>query len=123
HAGDLVYRSGGLGTQRRMIYWLESAGEPRPFHLVPDFYYSPCFSPDGKRLAFAIASSQGNMDIWVQDLDRDTPSRLRFLKGTNNLPRWMPDGKNIIFNSGGDSPGIYAIRADGSGKPWRLSGK
>jgi hypothetical protein len=56
------------------------------------------FSPDGKRLAFYIGNGQGG-DIWVKDLDRDTPSRLSFLPGTNRWPVWTPDGKNIVFQS------------------------
>ena len=65
------------------------------------------FSPDGKRLAFSIGTAQG-YDIWVKDLDRDTPSRLSFLPGLNDWPVWTPDGKNIVFRSSNPAaPGMY----------------
>src|SRR5262249_47909810 len=84
-------------------------------------YYTPRFSPDGKRLAFSLALGQTS-DIWVKELDRDTPSRLTLLKGTNTWPIWTPDGKNIVFRS--DDPastGLHWAHADGSGAVLRLS--
>ena len=78
-------------------------------------------SPDGKRLAFSISSGKG-ADIWVKDLDRDTPSRLSFLPGVNDIPVWTPDGKNIVFRSQNPAaPGLYGIRSDGSGEAQRLT--
>ena len=68
-----------------------------------------------------MAGSQG-FDIWVKDLDRDTPSRLSFLRNTNNWPVWTPDGKGIIFKSiDTGSPGLYWVRADGAGEAVRLT--
>ena len=85
----------------------------------------PRFSPDGKRFAFSSGSvgSGDASDIWVKDLDRDTPSRLTFLPGSNGNPVWTPDGKNIVFRSGlsGASMGMYWIRSDGAGEAQRLT--
>jgi serine/threonine-protein kinase len=90
-------------------------------HAPPGVYSTPRFSPDGKRLAFAAASGIG-VDIWVKDLDRDTPSRLSFLGGMNRFPVWTPDGKNIVFQSmNSPAPGLYWIRSDGSGESQRLT--
>ncbi len=58
----------------------------------------------------------------MKDLDRDTPSRLSFLDGTNNWPVWTPDGKHIIFRSTATGKaGLYWVRADGGGEALRLS--
>jgi serine/threonine-protein kinase len=68
-----------------------------------------------------VASGQ-TVDIWVKDLDRDTPSRLSFIAGINRLPVWTPDGQNIVFRSENSSaPGLYWIRSDGSGEARRLT--
>jgi WD40 repeat protein len=117
--GTFVYLAGkGQGLP---ISWLDSAGKTQPLHAPPGVYYSLRFSPDGKRLAFAMASATG-VDIWVKDLDRDTPSRLSFLAGMNRLPVWTPDGKNIVFRSeNSPAPGLYWIRSDGSGEAQRLT--
>ena len=117
--GTFVYLAGG--GQGLPISWLDSAGKTQPLHAPTGVYYSLRFSPDGKRLAFAVASGTG-VDIWVKDLDRDTPSRLSFLAGMNRLPVWSPDGKNIVFRSeNSPSPGLYGIRSDGSGDAQRLT--
>ncbi len=56
------------------------------------------------------------------DLDRDTPSRLTFLTGSNSLPVWTPDGKNIVFQSSvSGNLGLYWVHSDGSGEPRRLT--
>jgi serine/threonine-protein kinase len=61
-------------------------------------------------------------DIWVLDLTRGTPSRLTTLPAANHNIVWTPDSKNLVFESyGGPAPGIYWIRADGSGEPQRLT--
>ena len=77
--------------------------------------------PTASGWRFPIGSGQGD-DIWVKDLDRDTPSRLSFLAGLNRWPVWTPDGKNIVFQSTNPAaPGLYWIRSDGSGEAQRLT--
>jgi Tol biopolymer transport system component len=67
-------------------------------------------------------SARGRQDIWVQDLDRGTTTRLTALLGVNDSPAWTADGWNLIFRSSGQpNPGIYGVRADGSGQAQRLS--
>src|SRR5579859_1263083 len=44
------------------------------------------------------------------------------MPGLNDTPLWTPDGQHIVFNSRNQpSPGLYWIRADGSGEAQRLS--
>ena len=118
--GTFVYLSGkGQGTWS--IFWVDRSGKTQPLHAPPGVYHTPRFSPDGKRLAFSVADGAGE-DIWVKDLDRDTPSRLSFLPGENRWPVWTPDGKNIVFQSFNPSAsGLYWIRSDGSGEAQRLT--
>lgn len=103
------------------IFWLDSAGRALPLQVAPgSSYEGPRFSPDGKRLAFSM-TSRGHQDIWVQDLDRGAASRLTALPGANDTPVWTADGWNLIFRSlDQPNPGIYGVRADGSGQAQRL---
>ncbi len=104
-----------------LISWLDSSGKTQSLHSPLGGYFTPRLSPDGKRLAFSIVSGRGE-DIWVKDLERDTPSKLSFLAGQNRWPVWTPDGKNIVFQSTNPSaPGLYSIRSDGSGEAQRLT--
>ena len=96
--GAFVYLSGKGQQAGWSISWVDSTGKTEPLHAPMGQYLTPRFSPDGKRLAFSLANGKGD-DIWVKDLDRDTPSRLSFLGGTNRWPVWTPDGKNIVFQS------------------------
>jgi Tol biopolymer transport system component len=123
-SGTFVYLSGKASQNGWPISWVDRAGgvlsEAQPLHAT-GVYFTPRFSPDGKRLAFAIGNLQGD-DIWVKDLDRDTPSKLTFLAGQNRWPVWSPDGKNIVFASSNPAaPGLYWIRSDGSGEAQRLT--
>ncbi len=119
-SGTFVYLS-GTGDADGSISWVDRAGKSEPLHALPARYFTPRFSPDGKRLAFSIATAPGE-DIWVKDLNRDTPSRLSFLPGINRWPVWTPDGKNIVFRSTSPSaPGLYWVHSDGSGEAQRLT--
>jgi serine/threonine-protein kinase len=110
------------GQSPLSIFWLNSAGEVQPLHLTPGSYGFPHFSPDGKRLAYQLQTGPLRGDIWVQDLERDTPSRITSLPGENRRPAWTSDGKGIVFQQlGSAAPGMYWIRADGSGEPVRLT--
>jgi serine/threonine-protein kinase len=119
--GTFVYLARKPSQAGWPIAWVDSAGKAaQPLHAPPGLYYGPRFSPNGKRLAFSITSEKGQ-DIWVKDLDRDTPSRLSFLPSVNFMPVWTPDGKSIVFRSiNPAAPGLYAIRSDGSGEAKRL---
>jgi serine/threonine protein kinase len=120
-SGVFVYLSGKGQQTGWWISWVDSSGKIEPLHPPLGVYNTPRFSPDGKRLAVSIARAQGE-DIWVKDLDRDTPSRLSFLAGTNRWPVWTPDGKDIVFQSSNPAaPGLYWIRSDGSGEAQRLT--
>jgi len=110
----------GKGQEAFPISWLDSAGKTEPLHASIGRYFTPRFSPDGRRLAFAIGGQAE--DIWVKDLDRGILSRLSSLPGLNRWPVWTPDGKSIVFQSGNPaSPGLYWIRSDGSGEAQRLT--
>ena len=81
-------------------------------------YFTPRFSPDGKRLALGMENPRG-MDLMVYSMERDNLTRLTFSGPVNFLPVWSPDNAHIAFSSN-QSGGNFTIswtRADGSGGP------
>ena len=76
-------------------------------------------SPDGKRLALVALDK-----LWLMDLPNGKPRRITTSTGTGEFaPDWSPDGRYIAYvtwaeQSGGD---VYRVRADGQGKPERLT--
>lgn len=81
----------------------------------------PQLSPDGKLVAFVrtttdLASGKRNADIWIVPADGSaTPRLLIGGDGSENTPRWDPDGSHLAFLStrAGD-PQIFIANTDGS---------
>ncbi len=110
--GTLIYLAGKLAAQTWEISWLDGSGNMRPLINTPASYTTPRLSPDGRKLAF---TRDGN--IYIHDLERDTTSQLTFI-GTAESAIWSPDGKHILFRSGGDQ--LLWVRSDGGGDPVAL---
>jgi len=76
---------------------------------------SPCWSPDGQRIAFT-STRHGNQELYVAGQDGKDPVRLTSHPAIDAHPSWSPDGKQIAFatNTWGDLE-IALIRPDGTG--------
>ncbi|MGI8743243.1 MAG: winged helix-turn-helix domain-containing protein [Bryobacteraceae bacterium] len=121
--GILLYAS--AATRIAPIAWLDNTGKSQRV-VSPSLNLSrqaetPRLSPDGNRLALAVAG-----DLFVHDLPRGTATRLTFDAALNRHPVWTPDGQHIVYSSdvpAGDGEfGIWWIRADGSSQPEKLFG-
>jgi len=74
---------------------------------------SAAFSPDGKRLAYAISRS-GNTDIWVANTDGSGARKVTSSSGLDTAPFWSPTGQEIAFTSDrGGTPQIYVMDSEG----------
>ena len=78
--------------------------------------FSPSWSPDGKRIAFA-SDRKGdflNYEIYVMDADGGNLQRLTENRHDDWFPSWSPDGERIAFMSERDgNDEIYVMDADG----------
>jgi TolB protein len=81
--------------------------------------YSPNWSPDGRKLAFA-STMDGNMEIYTAEVEASPTrigriKRLTFNQGIDTAPSWSPNGREIVFTSDrGGTPQIYICDAEGS---------
>lgn len=77
----------------------------------------PRVSPNGKRIAFSALTR-----LYVSNIDGSSPRRVVEGEGAEYQPAWSPDGTWLAYVTWFNEEGaIWKVRADGSGKPERLT--
>ena len=123
HAADgtLIYQLGGtqMGDLRTLV-WVDRDGNEEPLMAEPHPYASVRLAPDGRRVAIQI--SEANIDIWIYDLERDTPTRVTFDPLPDLMPIWTPDGERLVWATPrGGFPNMHSKAADGTGQIERVT--
>ena len=103
-------------SQRAQILRLDRRGVARVEMAGGVDYWSPRFSPDGRRIAFVTRYLGG--DLWVAERGRSARQRLA-IGGQALGPEWSRDGHRLVFGmiytTSMATWDIYAANADGSG--------
>jgi len=76
-------------------------------------------SADSRR-AVISRDAPGGADLWLLELQRGVFSRFTFHPGSNGYPVWSPDGRTILFDSGG-SVNLFRKESSGAGNEQRLT--
>lgn len=114
--GKIAFASSGGSTNQ--LYVMEPDGSNRVslFAVVPGVIGGYSWSPDGTRLAVAIAPvGEPSSDIYV--LDGTTYERTPLVEHQNDdmSPAWSPDGEWIAFVSNrANDYRVYRVRSDGT---------
>jgi eukaryotic-like serine/threonine-protein kinase len=95
--------------------WVDRSGRRIATVGAPGRFRSFDLSPDGKRLAYEDTAKG---DIWILDLDRQTPSRFTSDPEVEACPVWFPDGSKIAYRRG--SAGVFVKDANGTTPERRL---
>ena len=67
-------------------------------------------SPDAKLVAAPDVDTSGNIDLWLNDVERNSRTRLTFHPGIDSFPAWSPDGRQLAFTSQTGGPtGIHRM--------------
>ncbi len=118
-SGTLAYLPGGLyAALKRALTLVDRNGAATPLPISPATIYGATISPDGKRIAWAQASSLQKGAIWLLDLERGVSRRI--IEGSMYLtPVWSPDGTRLAARSRGDdgSPVLAVVDVDRGGAP------
>jgi serine/threonine-protein kinase len=118
--GMFAFRHGN-GVQTWSVAWLDGSSKMRPLLSEPVMYYSPRFSPDGRKLAIGIDNGK-SINLFIHDFERDTTSPLTFSGQTNTDAIWAPDASHLVFRSRKSRAWALSwIRADGAGGPQPLA--
>lgn len=85
---------------RSVIYLVATDGDATPRRLTVGTHRdtSPCWSPDGSRLAF-VSDRSGIPQIYILEMAGGEPRQLTTLSRGATGPVWSPDGTRIAFLS------------------------
>ena len=103
--------------------WVQTLRSGNRFKVSakPGVNGAPSFSPDGRKLVITLGGVDGNLDIYVLDINTRRATRLTTHRAIDTEGTWSPDGEYIYFNSDrSGGPQIYRIRATG-GTPERVT--
>jgi TolB protein len=108
---------------------------------------TPCWSPDGKRLAFStvvepgmtgattdgvslrepvkqpLLPKRGRQDVWTVDADGGNRQRLTDGVGSNLMPFWSADGRVYFISDRDGHECVWSVRADGKARTFTADTK
>jgi len=121
-SGSLVFVPGATYPPlTRQLVWVSRDGTAQPLPFPDGWYTAPRISPDGRQIAYA-AGRRAQRDVWVHDVQLGTSRRLTF-DGLSGGPVWSPDGARLAYpaDRGDGVWNLYAVAANGDGRPTRLT--
>ncbi|MEQ1690615.1 MAG: protein kinase [Gemmatimonas sp.] len=117
--GTLVYASGTFGTRYRLAR-VDRGGREELLDREPALYSWPRVSPDGKRIAVEVQSSNSTFDVWLFALASRSLERLTSgFSGVRPLG-WSADGRRIAYLTM-EQPGTPQAKRIITWVPWDLS--
>ncbi|MEO7367636.1 MAG: protein kinase [Gemmatimonadaceae bacterium] len=93
--GTLFYQT---KSQLSKLVIASRGSAPRVLLDQPGEYSFPRLSPDGKRVAVTVGSTD-RRDIWLYEISSGTMTRLTTDGKSNDRPEWSPDGEYVLYRS------------------------
>ena len=95
-----VRKSADIMTDKaRSSIWLITiaSGEQRPLAAGTGDHFSPRWSPDGRRLAYASSAEGGAPQLFVRWMDTGQTVRVTGLPDSPQAIAWSPDGRRLAY--------------------------
>jgi Tol biopolymer transport system component len=119
--GTLVFLPGATESKTDLV-WVDRAGRELPTGAPTQSYTYPRLSPDGSKIV--ANGTEGDVDVWIWDIKRRTPTKLTSGPDSDQYAVWTPDSLSVIFRSapvGGAQSDLFLRNADGTGSLVRLT--
>jgi dipeptidyl aminopeptidase/acylaminoacyl peptidase len=127
HWTDEIHRTNGMRFALLLILVLVPVAvategtHPFSIHdmLAMDRISDPQVSPDGRQVAFVVRTTdleanRGRTDLWLVSADGTGLRQLTSHPDSDSDPRWLPDGKTVLFlSTRSGSSQVWQIRIDG----------
>ncbi len=95
--GTVVYNT-SMAAALSVLTWYDRTGKELGRVGEPGVLANPSISPDGNRAAVDIADPKANnIDIWIDDLKRETSSRFTFDPSDEVSGVWSRDGSTLAY--------------------------
>ena len=117
-AGPIVYRTGGAGP-RRQLMWVDRSGKQLDILSRVDEMggIATSLSPDDAYVAW----TRGPANIWLFELARGVSTRFTFEPSVDIAPVWAPEGRRIVYSAYNDNDfDLFMKSATGSSAGERL---
>ena len=109
------------GNQSSIFVQTLRTGNRFKVSAKPGINGAPSFSPDGRKLVVTLGGVDGNLDIYVLDINSRNTTRLTTHRAIDTEGTWSPDGRYIYFTSDrSGGPQVYRVSANG-GTPERVT--
>jgi Tol biopolymer transport system component len=112
----------------KRLVMVDRSGRALRLWETPETINWPRFSPDGRRLVLQrVDPVRNNPDLWIEDLERGTKTRVTTSPRPDLLGVWSLDGRQIAYASGslpGRANGTTVLQiaaADGTGVQREIS--
>jgi Tol biopolymer transport system component len=117
-SGTAIYVAAAADAAGRRLVVVDGA-DVTPLAAPAHPYVAPRVSPNGRRLAVAVANQSEH--IWMYDLSAGALKQLTF-DAANRAPIWTADDERVTFSSTRSGAlNLFVVPVDGSGAAERLT--
>jgi serine/threonine protein kinase len=108
--GTIAYRTASPGSGQRQLVWVDRSGRDLNKVVYDDSAaLGASLSHDGRQVA-VYRFQNGNMDIWLYDINRRAWDRITSHPGDDIYPTWSRDGASIVTGSVRSSTNVDLYR-------------
>jgi Tol biopolymer transport system component len=109
----VIYNRTAASAQSQLT-WYDRSGKVQGHIGEVGVQANPMLSPNGDRVALDITSlKENNLDIWIQDANKSTSTRLTFASAEETDPVFSRDGSSIAFRSNVRGSSLYVQKTLG----------